>query len=141
MGTNETRYAFMDEGWATALEYLIGISYSGKSSADENFKNFRVKKWINDPSAEQDQPVISMSTQVSGVGYGNNSYGKAALSYLALKDLLGDVLFKKALHHYMSNWNGKHPMPWDFFNSFNTGSGQTLTGFFKTGSLPIIILT
>ena len=25
MGINETRYAFMDEGWATTLEYLIGI--------------------------------------------------------------------------------------------------------------------
>jgi aminopeptidase N len=130
MGINETRYAFMDEGWATTLEYLIGIDENGEEAAKEFYKNFRVKKWINDPSAEQDQPVITMSTQVSGAGYGNNSYVKASLSYLALKDYLGDDLFKKALHHYMNNWNGKHPVPWDYFNSMNTGSGKNLNWFF-----------
>jgi hypothetical protein len=131
MGINETRYAFMDEGWATTLEYLIGIDENGEAKAKEFYKNFRVKKWINDPSTEQDQPVITMSTQVSGSGYGNNSYVKASLSYLALKDYLGDELFKKALHHYMDNWNGKHPIPWDYFNSMNTGSGKDLNWFWN----------
>ncbi|MCI3937666.1 M1 family metallopeptidase [Chryseobacterium aahli] len=131
MGINETRYAFMDEGWATTLEYLIGIDENGKDAAEKFYKNFRVKKWINDASAEQDQPIITMSTQVSGAGYGNNSYVKSSLSYLALKDYLGDDLFKKALHHYMDNWNGKHPIPWDYFYSMNTGSGKNLNWFFN----------
>jgi hypothetical protein len=131
MGINETRYAYMDEGWATTFEYLIGIAEHGKEAADKFYKTFRVNKYINDKSTEEDQPVISMSDQVSGSGYGNNSYGKASLSYLALKDMLGDELFKKALHTYMSNWNGKHPIPWDYFNSMNTGSGQNLNWFFQ----------
>ena len=131
MGINETRYAFMDEGWATTLEYLIGIDENGKDAAEKFYKNFRVKRWINDASAEQDQPIITMSTQVSGAGYGNNSYVKSSLSYLALKDYLGDDLFKKALHHYMNNWNGKHPIPWDYFYSMNTGSGKNLNWFFN----------
>lgn len=131
MGINETRYAYMDEGWATTFEYLIGIAEHGKEAADKFYKNFRVDKYINDKSTEEDQPVISMSDQVSGAGYGNNSYGKASLSYLALKDMLGDELFKKALHTYMSNWNGKHPIPWDYFNSMNAGSGQNLNWFFQ----------
>ncbi|WP_316805974.1 M1 family metallopeptidase [Pedobacter agri] len=131
MGINETRYAYMDEGWATTFEYLIGIAEHGKQAADDFYKKFRVNSYINDKSAEEDQPVISMSDQVSGAGYGNNSYGKASLSYLALKDMLGDDLFKKALHHYMNTWNGKHPIPWDYFNSMNTGSGQNLNWFFQ----------
>jgi len=131
MGINETRYAFMDEGWATTFEYLIGIAEHGKEAADNFYKEFRVKHYINDRSSEQDQPIITMSTQVSGAGYGNNSYGKASLSYLALKDLLGDDLFKKALHDYMDNWNGKHPIPWDYFNSFNTATGKNLNWFFN----------
>ena len=131
MGTNETRYAFMDEGWATTFEYLIGQQEFGKLHADSFFKMFRVSSYISDPSTEQDQPLISLSTQVSGSGYGSNAYGKAALSYLALKDLLGDQLFKKALHHYMDTWNGKHPLPWDYFNSFNAGAGQDLNWFFN----------
>jgi len=131
MGINETRYAFMDEGWATTFEYLIGIAEHGKESADRFYKNFRVKGYITDRSAEEDQPIISMSTQVSGAGYGNNSYGKASLSYLALKDMLGDDLFKKALHDYMDTWNGKHPIPWDYFNSFSTSTGKNLNWFFN----------
>lgn len=131
MGINETRYAYMDEGWATTFEYLIGIDEYGKANADSLYKHFRVERYISDPSTEEDQPIIMMSSQVSGAGYGNNSYGKASLSYLALKDLLGDVLFKKALHTYMDNWNGKHPIPWDYFNSMNTGSGQDLNWFFQ----------
>lgn len=131
MGINETRYAFMDEGWATTFEYLIGIAEHGKEAADKFYKEFRVEQYINDKSTEEDQPIISMSTQVSGPGYGNNSYGKASLSYIALKDMLGDDLFKKSLHHYMETWNGKHPIPWDYFNSMNTGSGKNLNWFFN----------
>lgn len=131
MGINETRYAFMDEGWATTLEYLIGIDHSGKEAAEKFFKNFRVKRWINDPSTEQDQPLISLTSQLSGSGYGTNAYVKSAMSYLALKDYLGDALFKKALHHYMDNWNGKHPIPWDYFNSMNAGSGKNLNWFWN----------
>ncbi len=130
MGINETRYAYMDEGWATTFEYLIGQEEVGKERADSVYKMFRIRRYINDPSAEEDQPIISMSTQVSGAGYGNNSYGKASLSYLALKDLLGDDLFKKALHHYMDMWHGKHPEPWDYFYSMESGSGQKLDWFF-----------
>ncbi|WP_345159955.1 M1 family metallopeptidase [Flavobacterium ginsengisoli] len=131
MGINETRYAFMDEGWATTFEYLIGIAEHGKEAADKFYQDFRVKSYIKDRSAEQDQPIITMSTQVSGAGYGNNSYGKASLSYLALKDMLGDDMFKKALHFYMDTWNGKHPIPWDYFNSFNTATGKNLNWFFN----------
>ncbi len=131
MGTNETRYAFMDEGWATTLEYLIGIEQLGKERAAENYKKFRISKWISDPSGEQDQPIIAMSTQVSGAGYGNNAYGKPSLAYLALKDMLGDVAFGKALKTYMERWNGKHPIPWDFFYAMNAGSGQNLNWFWN----------
>jgi hypothetical protein len=131
MGINETRYAFMDEGWATTFEYLIGIAEHGKEAADDFYKKFRVNNYINDKSTEEDQPIISMSTQVSDAGYGNNSYGKASLSYLALKDMLGDEQFKKSLHFYMENWNGKHPIPWDYFNSVNTSTGKNLNWFFN----------
>lgn len=131
MGINETRYAFMDEGWATTFEYLIGIAEHGKEAADKFYKEFRVQEYIKDASTEEDQPIITMSSQLSDSGYGNNSYGKASLSYIALKDLLGDDLFKKSLHAYMDNWNGKHPIPWDYFNSFNTASGKNLNWFFN----------
>jgi hypothetical protein len=128
MGINESYYAFMDEGWATTLEYLIGIEEKGKKAADEFYKKFRVESWAR-RSHDKEMPIITPSPETT-YGAGDNFYGKPSLSYLALKDMLGDALFKKALHTYMANWNGKHPIPWDYFNSMNTGSGQNLNWFF-----------
>jgi hypothetical protein len=130
MGINESRYAFMDEGWATTFELLIGTSEVGKQKAEALYKDFRVDRWIHDASTAEDQPVITPSSELRG-GYGNNSYGKPSLSYFALKDMLGDDLFKKALHGYMDRWHGKHPIPWDYFNSMSNISGKNLVWFFN----------
>jgi len=130
MGINESKYAFMDEGWATTLEYLIGIDEKGPEAAASFYKQFRVNGWINDKSTAEDLPIITPSNEQTG-GYGNNAYGKPSLSYLGLKDMLGDELFKKALHGYMDRWHGKHPIPWDFFNSMSNVSGRNLEWYFK----------
>lgn len=129
MGTNESFYAFMDEGWATTFEYLIGMTEKGKQAADVFYKSFRVNRWIHGPHS-QENPIITPSPYVTFAA-GSNSYGKASLSYLALKDMLGDELFKKALHTYMNNWHGKHPLPWDYFNAMNAGAGKNLNWFFE----------
>jgi hypothetical protein len=131
MGINETRYGFMDEGWATTFELLLGYEDLGKEKAEGLFKQFRVAGWIEDPSADQDIPIITPADVLTGAGFGNNIYGKAALGYIAVKDLLGDALFKKCLHEYMRRWNGKHPLPWDFFNSFNAAAGKNLDWFWN----------
>ncbi|RYY36834.1 MAG: M1 family peptidase [Sphingobacteriaceae bacterium] len=130
MGINETRYAYMDEGWATTFELLIGTATFGKEKAEALYKNFRVKGWANTPLTAMDQQLITQTSELRS-GYGINAYGKASLSYFALKDLLGDELFKKSLHGYMDRWNGKHPIPWDYFNSMSSVSGQNLTWFFN----------
>jgi len=131
MGINETRYGFMDEGWATTLELLIGRDDLGIERADNFYRQFRVQGWINDKNAEEQIPIIIPGNILRGPGLGNNEYGKASLGYLAVKDLLGDELFKKALHGYMDRWHGKHPDPWDFFNCINDGSKQDLNWFWN----------
>lgn len=132
MGINETRFGFMDEGWATTFEHLIGTADLGAERAIKDFKSFRVNYWINDSSMEEDLPIITPSNILSGAALGNNEYGKAALGYLALKDLLGDKEFKKALQGYMDRWHGKHPVPWDFFYSVNDISGKDLNWFWNS---------
>ena len=131
MGINETRYAFMDEGWATISEYMIGKSLYGKEKADSIFKAYRVKDYIKDPSAEQDQPIISQSSQVSGSAYRTNAYSKSSLALLALQDLLGQEAFKSAFQKYVEIWNGKHPTPWDYFYCINTATEQSLNWFWN----------
>ncbi|HRH43716.1 MAG TPA: M1 family metallopeptidase [Pyrinomonadaceae bacterium] len=131
MGINEQRYGFMDEGWTTAFENLIAKADMGEERANLMFKQFRVISWAKSPSGSSDLPIIIPGDELSGRSLGNNEYGKAAVAYLALKDLLGDELFKKSLHEFMNRWNGKHPLPWDMFNSFNNASGKNLNWFFQ----------
>jgi hypothetical protein len=126
MGTNETKYGWMDEGWATIGEWIIS------SIIDSSLKDdYGVGGYERAAGTENDAPINTLSTQMNGVSYFVNSYPKPALGYLYVKDLLGDSLFTTALHYYIQQWQGKHPIPLDFFNCMNTGSGKNLNWFWK----------
>ena len=131
MGINEHRYGFMDEGWTTAFENLIGRKKLGDDAANDLFKQFRVANWVKDNDDEHQIPIITPTNTLSGSGLGDNEYGKPALAYLGLKDMLGDDLFKKSLHGFMDRWHGKHSIPWDMFNSFSNISGKDLTWYWN----------
>ncbi|WP_316820029.1 M1 family metallopeptidase [Pedobacter gandavensis] len=126
MGINETKYAWMDEGWATIGEWLIGPMID-TTMVDE----YGIAPTGMTSGTKDDTPIVTLSTALKGAGAFTNSYPKPGLGYLFVKDYLGDELFIKALHHYIRSWNGKHPMPYDFFNSMNEGSGKNLDWFWK----------
>ncbi|MEJ2596182.1 MAG: hypothetical protein P8100_13905, partial [bacterium] len=63
--------------------------------------------------------------------YRTHAYNRPAMAYYYLQDALGDSLFKVGLNAYIKIWNGRHPTPYDFFNSFMYGTGQKLDWFFK----------
>jgi hypothetical protein len=126
MGTNETKYAFMDEGWATIGEWVIS------PLIDEGLVDHYGMPRYNDlAGSEADLPIMTLSTEQTGVSYYLNSYPKPALGYLYVRDMLGDKLFTLALHHYITVWHGKHPMPLDFFQCMNKGSGVNLNWFWR----------
>jgi len=127
MGTNETKYGWMDEGWATIGEWLISpvIDHSIVDT-------YGVAPTENSAGIEQDVPIMTLTPQLTGISKFTDSYPKPGLGYLYVKDMLGDELFTKALHYYISQWHGKHPMPYDFFNCINTGSGINLNWFWKS---------
>ena len=126
MGINETKYGWMDEGWATIGEWIIsplidpsmvdeyGVNQTGASSGTKN-----------------DTPIMTLTPELKGIGSFTNSYPKPGLGYLFVKDYLGEELFTRALHHYIEQWHGKHPMPFDFFYSMNEGSGKNMDWFWK----------
>ncbi len=131
MGIDETRYAFMDEGWATTFEYFMNVADRGRPAADDFFRRFRVRRWIADTSPAAELPIVTPADGLTGSAYGYNAYGKAALGYIALRDMLGDSTFAAALHAYMSRWHGKHPTPWDFFYTFDAAAGRDLDWFWS----------
>ena len=126
MGINETKYGWMDEGWATIGEWLISPMIDS-NMVDE----YGIQPTASSSGSKDDSPIMTLTPDLKGAGSFTNSYPKPGLAYLFIKDYLGEELFTKALHTYIKNWNGKHPMPYDFFNSMNEGSGKNLNWFWK----------
>ena len=127
MGINETKYAWMDEGWANIGEWVITPMIDSTIINDHGLARYNANA-----GNEFDLPIMTLSTQlIDSVSYKINSYHKPALGYLYAKDMLGDSLFLKGLHYYISQWHGKHPIPMDFFNCMNAGTGRNLNWFWK----------
>jgi hypothetical protein len=126
MGINETKYGWMDEGWATIGEWLISPMIDS-TIVDE----YGIAQTGSASGTKDDVPIVTETTALKGSGSFTNSYPKPGLGYLFIKDYLGDELFTKALHHYITQWNGKHPIPNDFFYSMNVGAGKNMDWFWK----------
>ncbi|GAA3957896.1 M1 family metallopeptidase [Mucilaginibacter dorajii] len=126
MGVNETKYAFMDEGWATIGEWLISPEIDPKIT-----DLYGISAVNGSAGSEQDVPIMTLTPGLLGIAGFTNNYPKPAFGYLYIKEMLGDELFTKALHNYISLWHGKHPMPYDFFNSMNAGAGINMNWFWK----------
>lgn len=137
-GINERRYAWMDEGWATFLPYEFQEKVGGINPRPRTVSS------LVDTSIEYDLPLMIPSSIISGVAYRNNSYSKPATVYYILRDYLGDDLFKKSLKEYINRWAGKHPIPYDFFFTFNDMAKEDLSWlwkpwFFKIGTADLSI--
>jgi len=127
MGTNERKYAWMDEGWASFLPQKIVDRYD----PDYDYRKRRVTGFSKSVGNESELPPIVPSYSYKGKYLRTGFYSRPSTAYFELKELLGERLFKKALIEYMDRWNGKHPIPLDFFFTFNEVAGEDLTWFWK----------
>ena len=130
MGTNEQRYPMMDEGWTTAFEYPFAVHALGQEWADDTFSQFRSGRLV-EPASGVEIPIITPADSMRGYVTGYNAYEKSALGYLGLWDLMGEEAFREALHEFIDRWHGKHPLPWDMFNTFNDVSESDLTWYLQ----------
>lgn len=129
MGTNEKKYAWMDEGWASIWPQVMVDSLF----PDYGYLERLVSGYSAITGYENDIPPMVLNhllaTDYSSLRIA--SYTRPALAYAFLQDALGAAVFKKALHNYMVNWAGKHPLPTDFFSSMEAASARDLSWFFS----------
>ena len=128
MGTNERKYAWMDEGWATWFTGNFSEQYFPK------FPYFQriAYRFSHTSGREMELPLMVPSNLISNFSYYRiQAYTRPGLAYRFLYNALGDSLFRKGLHAFMVRWHGKHPIPFDFFNTFENVTGQNLMWFFK----------
>jgi len=127
VGTNEKKYAFMDEGWAVMIPFNYMEKFAGiNARLISTVANYEMIAGTEDDIA----PMI-ISNSLSYGSYRNAAYNRPAIAYEILNDMLGDKLFVEALQEYINRWKGKHPGPYDMFFTFNDVTGQNLSWFWK----------
>ena len=127
MGINERKYGWMDEGWASFFPYQL-LSEFDSTFSQHNSLYRRYRSVIG---KENEVPLMIPSKYLKGSPLGASIYSRAFFSYSALEDYLGREKFRIALQEYIHRWNGKHPLPYDFFFTFNTAAGEDLAWLLK----------
>ncbi len=127
VGTNEQKYAWMDEGLITFLPKAIEDSLSHDEGYNSFSRNIRTYSYY--AGTEYDQPPMIPSDQLMGMTYMYVSYSRSAVAFYVLKDILGEQLFTQCLTEFIYRWKGKHPTPYDFFYTYEDVSKQDLDWF------------
>lgn len=130
MGTNERKYGFMDEGWATMLPYNFQIR-EGKGY-DPIAR--RIGIYLKTAGTEKDVPMLYITTSYGGNGrksYRNSAYDRPGVAYYLLQQYLGEEKFAVAMQAYIELWHEKHPIPYDFYFTFSREAGENLNWFWK----------
>lgn len=128
VGSNERKYAWMDEGFNTFTNYVASRIFNN-GVYDNEFNNYQVAGYFF--SQKMDVPMtIPDVIQPRNLAFAG--YYKPAVGLLMLRDvILGHERFDFAFKQYITNWAYKHPTPYDFFRSMENASGEDLSWFWR----------
>jgi hypothetical protein len=124
VGSNETRYGFMDEGFNGYIDAIAVSRISNTVLA----RQIGVPGYRRIAGTELEAPMMWIA-DYAGPGYGVQTYGKAPIALNVLGAVVGDSAVGRALAEYAMAWKYKHPTPYDFFFSMNKSLGKNLDWF------------
>jgi hypothetical protein len=138
VGSDERRFAFMDEGFNTFIDIYAHDVYNkgefapkrdgeyapgGGNPADE------IVPTIIDPKAPT---IMTAADAVQGNYRHPVEYYKPAFGLVLLREqILGKDRFDYAFRNYIHKWAYKHPQPEDFFRTMESAGGEDLSWFWK----------
>jgi len=135
VGSSETRYPWMDEGFtqydvAQGMRALYGEPRAGGRPGDS--EPGQRELYLNAARQGYDMPLMLPGDQYSPQLYFIMYYDKTAQVLAALRGMLGEETFHRGLREYGRRWTGRHPYPYDFFNTMSNVSGRDLGWFYTT---------
>jgi hypothetical protein len=138
VGSNERRFAWMDEGFNTFIDVYASDVFNkgeyapkrdgeyapgGGNPADEIIPS------ITDPAS----PSIMTYPDAIPEKYRHPlTYFKPAFGLILLREqILGKDRFDYAFKNYIAKWAYKHPQPEDFFRAMDNAAGENLSWFWR----------
>jgi hypothetical protein len=143
VGSNERRYAWMDEGFNTFINHYSSNAFNnGEFPSSLNETRRYVNYFIN----ENREGINTYPDVANTENLGMIAYNKPAMGLLMLREyILGAERFDNAFKSYIKTWAYKHPQPADFFNHMENVSGENLSWFWQgwfygTGNIDLGII-
>ena len=145
VGSDERRYAWMDEGFNTFLNTFSNTAFYDENE-DTSIAFFgqadssRVRRlttgaatadFLRQPFSA-DQPVMTYPDRIRPQALGWLAYRKPGKGLLLLRDvILGADRFDAAFMAYIERWAYKHPQPSDFIRTIEDVAGEDLDWFWR----------
>lgn len=133
VGSNERRYAFMDEGFNTFIDVYASDAFNHGEYAPKRDGEYapgggNPVDEILPLLADADAPTLMAPADGISEKYRHPlTYFKGALGLVLLREqILGPERFDPAFRKYIATWAYKHPTPSDFFRFMESESGEDL---------------
>ncbi len=137
VGSNERRYAFMDEGFDTFIDIEESAEYAGGKYGPKRDSEYSqggepsdtILRVLQDPAVSS---ILMPADALGGQLRHSVSYFKAAHGMVLLREqILGPERFDFAFRKYIREWAFKHPSPSDFFRAMESEGGEDLSWFWR----------
>jgi hypothetical protein len=124
VGTNETMYGWMDEGFN---QYMNVLSDADAEKTPANLNG--LGQSYGQMSGNEDEPPLMWNANNAGTLYGYQTYVKTPLMLSMLGGIVGDEEVQRAMREYTRAWAFKHPSPWDYVFFMNASLKRDLNWF------------
>ncbi len=129
VGSDERRYAWMDEGFTTFINHAATQSYYGDDAPSRLTADFIAAGMLRDVA---EQPITTYPDLIPRDGLGFLAYRKPGMALHLLREVvLGAERFDSAFQAYTRRWAYKHPQPADFFRTMEDVAGENLDWFWN----------
>lgn len=138
VGSNERRFAFIDEGFNTFIDIYAQEDFNngefapkrdGEYDPENKNPSRDLVSYLTRPDAEA---VINLADVLQQKYSHTLSYYKSAHGLVMLREyILGADRFDYAFREFIRQWAFKHPAPNDFFRAMNNASGEDLNWYWN----------
>jgi hypothetical protein len=124
MGTNESLYPWMDEGFTSYAESRV-TAWMRDSKRFAQQASYR--SYFDLVKSGREEPASTHSDHYNtNYAYSNAAYSKGAVFMTQLGYIVGDKTLDKIILEYYNQWRFKHPNPNDFIRVAEKLSGMEL---------------
>ena len=130
LGTNESKYEWMDEGFCSYAQYeVLNYLYDKKVL---NPLTRQYKSYYRLANSEFQEPLSTHSDFYNlNYVYGVNAYSKGSVFLNQLGYIIGSKKLKSGMKKYFDQWKFKHPTPTDFKKVMEQESNIELDWYFE----------